>query len=230
MQTITRNQSDRAKVALIGTFSRLDTVETQRKSSTSTVEIKGGQFATDASRAIIRSLTQAAVTGYVAVVDGFQIADFSLLPTLYPEVATLVSNAAGAQRELSELDFDDIVDIARELIDSAERVSKALAINDANARIEPVAMKGADALKAAQASLYSLRDITLLGLNTFKNGFDVTKLPALFQLFPQATSLAQNAPVAVNAYASLTLVEKAEVLKTAIDVVVAIITSLQKTA
>ena len=206
------------------TLNRLTLHETTLNTRSASVEARGGEFGTISSINIMRALTEAGFAGYKALSDDFQVADLAVLPTLYPQAMVLVGNYQQAQKELAELDTADILALVREICDLTESLSKDLAEGQEAVRGD---VSPEQAWNAVRQSLNATRDVIKIGLRTFKNGFDLTKLPELFQLFPAATSLATNAPVAVQSWEKLNLQQKGEVAKLTIDIVIDILSSLQ---
>ncbi len=186
---------------------------------------RGGVYGTSASAAMMGALAEIGLAGYQALGDGFQSSDLAVLPTLYPQGALLVTNYAQVKAELGELDPYDVIDLGRAFFNTAQSVAEALA----EGQESPVrsSITPEVAWKAAQSSLTSLRDVIKIGLNTFQGGFNITKLPSLLSAFPQATVLATNAPLAVQAWEMLNLQQKGELVKVAIDIILDIISTLQ---
>lgn len=212
-----------ARAALTAQFSRLD--EQANFVETRSVAVRGGQYGTSASLAILRAFVESGIVGYTALQDGVQLEDISALTKLYPHGVTLVQNWQTAKVELGELDIVDITTIVRELCNITEQLASSLVKGQelpVRSSITPEI-----AWKAAQQSLLSTRDIVKIGISTFKTGFDITKIPQLFTLFPHATALASNAPVAVQSFAMLNLQQKGELTKLGVDVVVDILSFLQ---
>jgi hypothetical protein len=206
------------------TLNRLTLHETTLNTRSASAEARGGEFGTISSINIMRALTESGFAGYKALSDDFQVADLAVLPTLYPQAMVLVGNYQQAQKELAELDTQDILALVREVCDLTERLSKELAQGQEEVRSE---ISPEQAWNAVKLSLNATRDTIKIGLRTFKNGFDLTKLPELFQLFPAATSLATNAPLAVQGWAKLNLQQKGEAAKLVIDILIDILSSLQ---
>jgi hypothetical protein len=185
---------------------------------------RGGLYGTNASIAIMQAFTQAGIAGYTASMDGFQPSDLAVLPGLYPHAVTVIGNWQTAKQEIGELDVFDIAALVREICDLTESIAEALAEGQeapSRSTITPEIAR-----QAARQSLISTGDVIKLGMRTFKDGFNITKLPELFNLFPAATSLATNAPLAVQAWSVLNFAQKCELVKIATDVVASIYAEL----
>lgn len=188
-------------------------------------QARGGVYGTTASIAIMEAFTQAGIAGYTAAADGFQPSDLAVLPQLYPHAVTVIGNWQQAKLEWGELDTFDVTALVRELCDTTENLAQAIADGQelpVRSTITPEI-----AWQAARQSLISTGDVIKLGMRTFKGGFNVTRLPELFNLFPAATSLATNAPLAVQAWAALTFKQRCDLVKIAADVVADIYAELE---
>jgi hypothetical protein len=194
--------------------------------------VRGGVYGTLSTTTLARALVQSVLVAYTALRDGVQSSDLKQLPTLYPEIVAIICNANTMTLELGEMDTEDILELGSEFLDIVQVVTSALANALANtlANKEPdeeelVRAYGDDAMipdkvyLAAHESLSSTHDIIVVGFHIVRDGFSILDLPALMKLYPEATSLATNAPLALQGWKQLSRKQKAELGKLAIDVV-----------
>jgi hypothetical protein len=190
---------------------------------------RGGQYGTFSTTTFARALTQAVVIAYAALRDGAQTSDLAHVPALYPEVVAIVANAHTMTVELGELDTEDILELAGELVNLTQIVTAALANSELDeeefTRVygdgarDGQAITPDGAYHAARESLSSTHDAILVIFHALKDGFSIVDFPALVKLYPEATSLAVNAPLALKGWRTLTRKQRVEVGKLAIDIV-----------
>jgi hypothetical protein len=196
---------------------------------------------------LTRSLTQAATMGYTVLRDGFQPTDLKQAAMLVPELFVVVANYPTMRLEIGELDTEDGIELAGEFVNLTRIVTAALANSDpeddtitrlygergATQAITPQALPGAAldaarqqvlqtpqaAFDAARFSLISLRDVIRIGFAALKDGLSILDVPALVGMFPDATKLATNAPLALQGWKNLNKQQRKDLGKLAVDIV-----------
>jgi hypothetical protein len=204
---------------------------------------RGGTYGVSSTITLSRSLTQAATIGYTALKDGFQPTDLKQAAALVPELFTVVANYPTMRLEIGELDTEDGIELAGEFVNLTRIVTTALANSDpeddtitrlygergaAQAITPQAALETARqqalqtpqaAFDAARLSLTSLRDVIRIGFAALRDGFSVLDVPALVGMFPDATRLAENAPLALQGWKQLTKQQRKDLGKLAVEIV-----------
>jgi hypothetical protein len=190
---------------------------------------RGGVYGVTSTITLTRSLTQAATMGYTVLRDGFQPTDLKQAATLVPELFVVVANYPTMRLELGELDTEDSIELAGEFVNLTRIVTTALANSepDETEFIRVYSTRARDgqaitpqaAYEAARLSLYSLSDVIQIGFHSLHDGFSVLDIPALVGMFPDATKLATNAPLALQGWKQLTKQQKKDLGKLAVEIV-----------
>jgi hypothetical protein len=221
--TLNTHNADMAKQFLIGRLSQYD----RRRAlfSTRSFEVTSGIYGTESSIAVLEAITQASVTTIVALRDGAQLHDLARIPELYPVSMKVITNWKQAKLEFGELNFPaDHSALVLSIFEQAQGIAQAFAQGNTKA---VVTLTQDQAYKAVLQSLDATRETILLGFKLFRTGFDLSKIPSAFQLFPHIALLANNAPAAVQGWSMLTRSQQFSVYKFAIDIVDDILTDLE---
>jgi hypothetical protein len=191
-------------------------------------QARGGVYGTLSTVTLTRALTQSVLITYIALRDGAQASDLAQVPALYPEIFTVVANFNSMTLELGELDMQDGMELASELINLAATITKALA--QASLSEEEFtrvygnvptrrAITQDEAYMAALESLTSLHDVITGGFKIVRDGLTIFDLPAFVNLYPEINALVVHAPLALQGWNQLTRKHRRDLAKVAIDVI-----------
>jgi hypothetical protein len=191
-------------------------------------QARGGVYGTLSTITLTRALTQSVLITYLALRDGAQASDLAQVPKLYPEIFTVVANLHSTSLELGELDVQDGMELASELINIAAVLTKALAqITLTEEEFTRVygdgeitrAISQDEAYIAAFESLTSLHDVITGGFRIVRDGLTIFDLPAFVNLYPEINALVVHAPLALQGWNQLTRKNRRDLAKIAIDVI-----------
>lgn len=84
------------------------------------------QLGIQATRDTLKAIAQAAVVGLSALSDGFQIEDIPKFMGLYPQAVKILGNSSEAMNELKDLQFEEGIDLAKELLELVKYVANEL--------------------------------------------------------------------------------------------------------
>jgi len=180
------------------------------------------QHSIDKTTLVLTNLSRFVLVGGKALSDGFQIADIAALATLYPDAVSIARHSHDVLSEVRDLDMREGFALAHEVLTLTENTINAFAeINSARSANPD------EAFHAATVTLKAVRDLSLVGLATLRDGFQINDVPRLMEMFPHATALAQYAPLSVQKFSTLTLQHKRTMLKLSVDTVFDVLEALQ---